>query len=71
MGRYSGGCQRCCVVKKLTPKVMTPMYRTGRALSWFIGSLMLIWSGQDGRAEETPIDFCRDVQPVLSELCFE
>src|SRR5688572_21641501 len=49
---------------------MTPMYRTRQALSWIIGSLLLLGPGQGGRAEERP-DFRRDVQPLLSEFCFE
>ncbi len=47
------------------------MCRREQLLSWFIGSLFVLWPGPDVGAEETPVDFRRDVQPLLSEFCFE
>jgi hypothetical protein len=47
------------------------MDRTVHALAWFIGSLLLLWAGSEGWADETPVDFRRDIHPLLSEYCLE
>src|SRR6188768_489276 len=38
----------------------------------WLGGFLLLWTLGQGRAEETVrVKFRRDVQPVLSEFCFE
>jgi hypothetical protein len=56
---------RCKSLRKILTSRQPPLH------TLLFSILLLLWARQGGRAEEPPIDFRRDVLPVLSEFCFE